>query len=107
MLECSHFVSNDSGVMNIANALGIPMIALFAPTNVDARLPLRPTTSAIVLDKDCVPCELLDPETFQRGQCRCMAEIEIGFVEENLLAMMRDEGAPERRIIAAEPARNY
>jgi ADP-heptose:LPS heptosyltransferase len=107
MLECSHFVSNDSGVMNIANALGIPMLALFAPTNVDARLPLRPTTSAIVLDKDCVPCELLDPETFQRGQCRCMTEIETDFVEENLIAMMRDEAAPERRIIAAEPARNY
>ena len=33
MLDCSHFVANDSGVMNIANALGIPTLALFAPTN--------------------------------------------------------------------------
>jgi hypothetical protein len=104
MLDCSHFVANDSGVMNIANALGIPTLALFAPTNVEARLPLRPTTSAIVLDKDCVPCELLDPETFQRGQCRCMAEIEVDLVEETLLDMMRADGVPERRIIAAEPA---
>ncbi len=46
MLECSHFVANDSGVMNIANALGIPTLALFAPTNVEARLPLRPSTRA-------------------------------------------------------------
>ena len=104
MLDCSHFVSNDSGVMNIANALGIPTLALFAPTNVDARLPLRPTTSAIVLDKDCVPCELVDPETFQRGQCRCMAEIEVDFVEEKLLDMMRAEGAAQRTIFTATPA---
>ncbi len=103
MLDCSHFVANDSGVMNIANALGIPTLALFAPTNVEARLPLRPTTNAIVLDKDCVPCELLDPETFQRGQCRCMAEIETGLVEETLLDMMRDAGTPERRIVTASP----
>jgi ADP-heptose:LPS heptosyltransferase len=104
MLDCSHFVSNDSGLMNIANALGIPMLALFAPTNVDARLPLRPTTSAIVLDKDCVPCELVDPETFQRGQCRCMMEIGVAVVEEKLLEMMRREGSPERTIFAATPA---
>jgi ADP-heptose:LPS heptosyltransferase len=104
MLDCSHFMSNDSGVMNIANALGIPMLALFAPTNVDARLPLRPTTSAIVLDKDCVPCELVDPETFQRGQCRCMMEIGVDFVEEKLLEMMRDKDTPEQRIFSAEPA---
>jgi ADP-heptose:LPS heptosyltransferase len=104
MLDCSHFVSNDSGLMNIANALGIPLLALFAPTNVDARLPLRPTTSAIVLDKDCVPCELVDPETFQRGQCRCMAEIEVDFVEEKLLAMIRDDGPFERSLFTAAPA---
>jgi ADP-heptose:LPS heptosyltransferase len=104
MLDCSHFVSNDSGLMNIANALGIPLLALFAPTNVDARLPLRPTTSAIVLDKDCVPCELVDPETFQRGQCRCMAEIAVDFVEEKLLDMMHNRSDPERMIFTATPA---
>jgi ADP-heptose:LPS heptosyltransferase len=102
MLECSHFVTNDSGVMNIANAIGIPTLALFAPTNVEARLPLRPTTRAIVLRKDCVPCELLDPETFQRGQCRCMVEIEVDLVEEQLVAMIR--GTPEKRIVTVEPA---
>jgi len=101
MLECSHFVANDSGVMNIANALGIPTLALFAPTNVEARLPLRPTTRAIVLDKDCVPCELLDPETFQRGQCRCMVEIEVDLVEQQLLDMI--QGTAEKRIITVEP----
>ena len=62
----------------------------------------RPSTRAIVLDKDCVPCELLDPETFQRGQCRCMVEIEVELVEEQLLDMIR--GTPEKRIVTVEPA---
>ncbi len=77
MLDCSQFVANDSGVMNIANALGIPTLALFAPTNAATRLPLRDSSVAIVLDKDCAPCEIKDPEGFSRGQCRCMADIAV------------------------------
>lgn len=93
MLDCSHFVSNDSGVMNIANALGIPMLALFAPTNDRTRLPLGPASQAIALDKDCAPCELKDPEGFGMGQCRCMEDITVDEVEARLLAMMRSEPA--------------
>ena len=85
VLDCSHFVSNDSGVMNIANALGIPLLALFAPTNVETRLPLGGATQAIVLEKDCAPCELKDPEAFTKGQCICMAEIGVDRVEARLL----------------------
>lgn len=85
MLDCSYFVANDSGVMNIANALGIPMLALFAPTNAATRLPLRKSSAAIVLDKDCSPCEIKDAEGFVRGQCRCMADIAIDEVEARLL----------------------
>lgn len=86
MLDCSHFVANDSGVMNVANALGIPTLALFAPTNAKTRLPLRAVMEGIVLDKDCAPCEVLDPEGFQRGQCRCMADIGVDLVEARLIA---------------------
>ena len=89
MLDCTQFVSNDSGVMNIANALGIPMLALFAPTNVKTRLPLATTSDAIVLERDCAPCELKDPEGFSRGQCRCMADIDVSLVEARLLERMQ------------------
>jgi ADP-heptose:LPS heptosyltransferase len=89
MLDCSHFVSNDSGVMNIANALGIPVIGLFAPTNVKTRLPLGLASTAIVLERDCAPCELKDPEGFGMGQCRCMADITVDEVEAALLARMQ------------------
>ncbi len=90
MLDCSHFIANDSGVMNIANALGMPTLALFAPTNPATRLPLRPSTAAIALEKDCAPCEIKDVEGFMRGQCRCMAEIGVDLVEAALLARMEE-----------------
>jgi ADP-heptose:LPS heptosyltransferase len=93
MLDCTQFVSNDSGLMNIANALGIPLLALFAPTNVKTRLPLAVTSDAIVLEKDCAPCELKDPDGFQRGQCNCMADIDVSVVEARLLERMQ---APAR-----------
>jgi ADP-heptose:LPS heptosyltransferase len=99
MLDCTHFVSNDSGLMNIANALGIPTLALFAPTNAKTRLPLAPSSTAIVLEKDCAPCELKDPEGFSRGQCRCMDDIDVEVVEERLFTLM-DEPLTEIREFA-------
>jgi heptosyltransferase-2 len=49
-------VINDTGPMHIANALGVPVVAVFGPTDPAATGPLR--TPAAVLKKDvaCWPC---------------------------------------------------
>jgi len=88
VLECTHFVSNDSGLMNIANGLGIPTLAIFGPTNVRTRLPLRPTTVAVNLEKDCAPCEVKNPKHFAGGDCSCIGEISVERVEEGLIRLM-------------------
>lgn len=78
MLACSHFVANDSGVMNIANALGIPLVALFGPTNVATRGPLGLNSKSIAVEKDCAPCEchpVMRKLSFENGSCRCIAAI--------------------------------
>jgi hypothetical protein len=90
MLNCSFFIANDSGVMNIANALGIPLLAIFAPTDVRTRLPLRATSAAIVLQKDCAPCEVKNPPLFGAGQCRCIGEISVAAVEAKVHERMAD-----------------
>jgi glycosyltransferase involved in cell wall biosynthesis/ADP-heptose:LPS heptosyltransferase/Flp pilus assembly protein TadD len=86
MLSCSHFVSNDSGVMNIANALGIPLVGLFAPTNVHTRGPLAKTSRSVAIDKDCSPCELdRNPQSrFNTATCDCIKEITVNAVIEAL-----------------------
>ena len=92
MLTCSAFVANDSGVMNVANALGIPLLALFAPTNVATRGPLAKDSHSIAVEKSCAPCETHPEErkaSFLKGNCRCIDEIEIKDVMDALEALLR------------------
>lgn len=58
---CRAFVSNDSGAMHLAAALGTPLVALFGPTNEKATGPVaRPGSKAAVLVGPawCRPCGL-------------------------------------------------
>ncbi|HEX3942949.1 MAG TPA: glycosyltransferase family 9 protein [Rhizomicrobium sp.] len=88
ILECSHFISNDSGPMHIASALGIPVLALFAPTDPLTHLPLRTTTLGLSLQKPCAPCEVRNHRYFASGACRCVAEIGVEIVERKVLEMV-------------------
>jgi tetratricopeptide (TPR) repeat protein len=97
--ECSHFVSNDSGVMHVASALGIPTLALFAPTDPVTHLPLRSTTIGLQLQKDCSPCEVLDHRYFASAACRCIAEIDVANVEARVLEMIAAGATPWRGIV--------
>jgi heptosyltransferase-2 len=47
------FVTNDTGPMHIADALGVPVVAIFGPTDPKASGPSR--RSSVVL-KTAVPC---------------------------------------------------
>lgn len=90
MAECSHFVSNDSGPMHIANALGVSTLAVFAPTDAMTHAPLGATTRALQLQKRCSPCEVKNHKYFASGACRCVGEITIDQVEDVLSQMMQD-----------------
>jgi tetratricopeptide (TPR) repeat protein len=97
MLECSHFVSNDSGPMHIASALGIPVLALFAPTDAISRLPLTTAAHGVALAKDCSPCEVRNHGHFSSGRCHCIGEISVEEVETRLLKRMAADNAPKVR----------
>lgn len=71
MLQCNAFLTNDSGPMHVASALGIPLVALFGSTS-DVRT--GPYKNGLVIHKhvECSPC-------YQR-ECpidfRCMTRID-------------------------------
>ena len=88
MVACSHFLSNDSGAMHIASALGMPVVALYGPTDALSHLPLQPSTNALVLNKGCSPCEVKDHRHFASGRCRCIGEISIDVVEAKLVEII-------------------
>jgi glycosyltransferase involved in cell wall biosynthesis/tetratricopeptide (TPR) repeat protein len=94
MLDLDYFVSNDSGVMNVANALGIPVMSLFAPTNPLTRGPLGPRNRWLAVDKPCSPCEVtrIGLKTFQSGHCACIAELTVNDVERGVLDHLHELG---------------
>jgi heptosyltransferase-2 len=59
MRLCRAFVSNDSGAMHLAAAVGTPLVAVFGPTNERATAPVpRPGGAAVVVAGSawCRPC---------------------------------------------------
>jgi len=69
---CKTFVSNDSGMMHVASALGVKTYAVFGPTSQAKNLP----NGVIPISKglDCQPCQ----HTNRWGTCRdvrCLAEL--------------------------------
>ena len=85
-------VANDSGVMNIANALGIPVRAIFAPTNPVTRGPITSTGSSITIQRECSPCEVKTPyrtTRFLSGECSCIDAIDVDTVYASVVEMLR------------------
>lgn len=54
--RCDLFLSNDSGLMHVAGALGVPMIAIFGSTNPAATSPVGNRSIVITKAVNCSPC---------------------------------------------------
>ncbi len=69
--RCNFFITNDSGPMHIAAAFGVPLVAIFGPTDHTGTAPY--TGRAVVVHKDveCAPCKLRECPIDHR----CMTEI--------------------------------
>ena len=84
-------VTNDSGLMHVAAAFGVPQVAVFGSTSPEHTPPLSPRARVLWLKQelqlDCAPC-------FERecryGHTRCLVEVAPSRVE----AALRDALAP-------------
>jgi len=65
--RCSMFVTNDSGLMHIATAVGVPTVAIFGPTDPVTTGPRGPKTRIVRHDTSCAPC--LKPECPEDHAC--------------------------------------
>lgn len=75
--RCALLVSNDSGPMHVATAVGTPVIGVFGATH--PRLgfaPVGPADTAVTLDLPCSPCSLHGNRACRLRTHACMEELD-------------------------------
>jgi len=71
---CAVFLTNDSGPMHIASALGVPTVAIFGATDDTATGPTGPLARVIRHPVECSPCRLRECPIDHRCMTRVTAE---------------------------------
>ncbi len=76
---CDLLLSNDSGAMHVAAALGVPTLAIFGPTvKPFGFFPVGPrTVVAEVSGLDCRPCSVHGSDQCPLGHFRCMNDVTV------------------------------
>ena len=86
--QCRLMVTNDSGPMHVAAALGIPVVALFGPTDHTTTSPLSDAVRIVRKDTECAPCLKRVCPTDQR----CMTAIDPGDVMVSVRSLLEETG---------------
>jgi heptosyltransferase-2 len=71
---CRLFLTNDSGAMHVAAALGVPTVAIFGSTDEAATGPAAPLARVVRGAAACAPCLLRDCPIDHRCMTRVTAE---------------------------------
>jgi heptosyltransferase-2 len=82
---CRVYLTNDSGAMHIASALGVPTVAIFGATNHVTTGPTGPLARIVRENVECSPC--------LKRECpidhRCMTRVEAARVAETALELLK------------------
>lgn len=82
---CRVFLTNDSGAMHVASALGVPTVAIFGPTDHIATGPHGPLARVVREPVECSPCLLRECPIDHR----CMTGITAGRVAQTALKLVK------------------
>jgi len=92
--RCAAAVSNDSGLMHLAAARGIPVVALFGGTVPELGFaPVGEGHKVLVHRVSCQPCSLHGLERCPKGHFRCMKELTPERILESLSPLLVMRGA--------------
>jgi heptosyltransferase II len=78
--QCHLFLGNDSGAMHVAAAVGLPVVAVFGPTDPQGTAPVTPHLTIVQQKPYCSPCFLRRCPTDHR----CMTAVTPAMVESAL-----------------------
>jgi len=86
LASCSFLVTNDSGPMHIGAAFGVPLVAIFGPTDWRKTSPWTKDARVVRVDVDCSPCHLRECD---RGH-ECMLGVTAEMVIEAARELMAE-----------------
>lgn len=89
-------ISNDSGLMHVAAALGTPTMGIFGPTSPQLWAPLN-ELAAVVQTKTHVPCQPCHRPVCRMNDHRCMRDIPATEVAEIATRVLSEVGARAAR----------
>lgn len=93
LAQCHLVVSNDSGPMHLAAALGLPLVAIFGSTDERATRPVGPRTRVIKHPVACSPCGLREcPIDF-----RCMKAVAVEDAAKAAMKLVEELGVNHER----------
>jgi heptosyltransferase-2 len=92
LARCAAFVSNDSGAMHLAAAVGVPVTAIFGPTDERVTAPIG-NHDVIVRQVFCRPCMLRDCPIDHRCMKRITSDDVFDAVITRLAALAKGSGA--------------
>ncbi|MCX5800693.1 MAG: lipopolysaccharide heptosyltransferase II [Candidatus Eisenbacteria bacterium] len=98
MSQCDCVVSNDSGLMHMAYAVGTPVVAIFGSTTPEFGF-YPPDSRSTVISKSfqCKPCDVHGKNECPKGDFRCMNSVEVSEVMDVVDATLkRASGRGER-----------
>jgi len=76
LASCDLFIGNDSGAMHVAAAVGLPVVAVFGPTDPKGTAPMTPRRTIVQQQVECSPCFLRHCPIDHR----CMTRVEVDAV---------------------------
>jgi heptosyltransferase-2 len=84
--QCHLFLGNDSGAMHVAAAVGLPVVAIFGPTDPQGTAPVTPRLTIVQQKPYCSPCFLRRCPTDHR----CMTAVTPAMVESALQSALAE-----------------
>ena len=74
--ECATLVTNDSGLLHLAEAVGTPVVALFGPTVAEfGYFPSLPASRTLQVELECRPCSRNGKRPCHRHDLACLVQI--------------------------------
>ncbi len=86
--RCRLFVTNDTGPMHMANALGVPVVAVFGPTDPATTAPYNALHTIVRNPVGCSPCSLRECPIDHR----CMTSISTDRVFQAAKVILEEQG---------------